>query len=78
MTELSLLRSNYGNKQLCKICQDQNESTEHILECEEIGKILESREEKEIKTSDTKKLKETKVYIEKAMKLIKEKESEEI
>ena len=65
------LRCNYGKQEQCKFCSVAQESTEHMINCEEVKKKVGHEIQGSLETESKCELMEISRYLEKVIKLIK-------
>ena len=68
---MTKLRCNYGKQEQCKFCSVAQESTEHMINCEEVRKKVGHEIQGSIETESKCELMEISRYLVKVIKLIK-------
>ena len=71
---MTKLRCNYGKQEQCKFCSVAQESTEHMIDCEEVRKKVGHEIQGSIETESKCELMEISSYLEKVIKLNKKEE----
>ena len=69
-TNMVTVSENYGKKEKCPLCEQENDTTEHLLECEKGKQITGMQAKKEwIDSERTDELEKMARYVEEIMKI---------